>query len=241
VQGAGHCGSCHSARNILFIERGYSSSDSKFLTGNVLDNWYAPNLRGDVSAGLGSWSEDNIVAFLKTGHGHGGASFGAMNQVVEDSAQHMTDDDLHSIAAYLKTLSAEQSVPRKTEPPDFQAYPIEHPGAGLYGGLCARCHGDKGQGRDPDYPMLAGNPAITAKNPASLIHLVLEGSASARTDTGPKPKTMPPFARLTDAEIGEVLSYIRQAWGNNAETVSTKQVTNLRAKIKQSNAAKSKK
>jgi len=48
--------------------------------------------------------EQEIAAFLKSGHGGGLVTFGSMVQVVEDSMQYMSDDDLDAIAFYLKSL-----------------------------------------------------------------------------------------------------------------------------------------
>jgi hypothetical protein len=61
-------------------------------------------LRGDHKDGLGSWSEAQLVQFLKTGRSDHSAVFGGMSDVVEHSMQYMTDADLTAIARYLKSL-----------------------------------------------------------------------------------------------------------------------------------------
>ena len=88
VQGPGHCGACHTPRGIAFQEKSLDESGGSFLSGANLDNWSASNLRGD-RAGLGRWSNDDLVAFLKAGHNRFGSSFGTMNEVVNSSTQYL--------------------------------------------------------------------------------------------------------------------------------------------------------
>ena len=46
-------------------EQGYDDRDPDFLSGALLDGWYAPALRGASGNGIGRWTEDELVAFLK--------------------------------------------------------------------------------------------------------------------------------------------------------------------------------
>ena len=69
VEGLGHCGACHTPKNILG-----GDENNKHLQGGVLEGWFASDLTGDKKTGLGDWSEDDIVTFLKTGaNTHSGA------------------------------------------------------------------------------------------------------------------------------------------------------------------------
>uniref|UniRef100_UPI0034DAC725 c-type cytochrome n=1 Tax=Burkholderia gladioli TaxID=28095 RepID=UPI0034DAC725 len=56
VQGAGHCGACHTPRGPAYNEGGYDQTSPAFLTGGLNDNWFAPNLTGEEVDGLGRWS-----------------------------------------------------------------------------------------------------------------------------------------------------------------------------------------
>ena len=51
VEGPGHCGECHSPRNILG-----GTESSKSLSGGQLGNWLAPNISSDPRWGIGDWS-----------------------------------------------------------------------------------------------------------------------------------------------------------------------------------------
>ncbi|MDD5320998.1 MAG: cytochrome c [Methylococcales bacterium] len=237
VQSLGHCGACHTPRGLGFQERAYTEASPVYLSGAVVDNWYAANLRGDAAAGLGRWSEADIAAFLETGHGGQIAAFGSMIDVIENSTQYLHKDDLNAIAHYLKSLPAYGE--KASYEPDTAAVAIklsamvtgemEHPGAGLYQSFCVKCHKETGNGEPGKFPKLAGNSIVLSKNATSLIRLVLEGGKTAQTKKGPKPREMPAFAKkFTDRQIAEVLSFIRNSWGNEASPVTTRQVSSLR-------------
>lgn len=104
VQGAGHCGTCHTPRAVTMQERGYDEDSQDFLAGSLLDGWYAPSLRQDHNTGLGRWDEDDIFTFLDQGRNRHSVVFGSMAEAYKNSLQFIDDDDLRAIAIYLKTL-----------------------------------------------------------------------------------------------------------------------------------------
>ena len=94
-------------------------------------------------------------------------------------------------------------------------------GARLYDQRCAYCHGDAGQGAAGAYPPLAGNRAVLMANPANLIQIVRHGGYLPATAGNPRPYGMPPFGQvLDDGDIAAVLTYVPDAWGNDAPSVS---------------------
>jgi mono/diheme cytochrome c family protein len=240
VQSLGHCGACHTPRGPAYNELGYTDSSHAYLTGGTNDHWHAPNLTGTSGAGLGRLSADDIAAFLKSGHGAGLATFGSMVQVVEDSTQYLDEQDLKSIASYLKSLPAggnggaydARSTAAQQSVAALHTGNDERPGAGLYQGVCARCHKSDGMGVPLKYPRLAGNPAVLSEQPDSLVRMVLQGGRAPSTEHGPDPKKMPAFAdKLTDTEIARVLTFVRSAWGNDAPPVSTRDVKSMREAV----------
>ncbi len=242
VRALGHCGSCHTPRAVTYNQKAYSEDSPLFLSGHVLDNWYAPTLRGNTASGLGRWSEEDIANFLKNGHASGTTAFGSMNQAIENSTQHFTDEDRRSVARYLKSLTAHDEEaaydPAAQTQPDASTYPKEDAGAGHYMALCGRCHGPAGEGRRDIGPPLAGNSGILVRNPTSLIHMVLEGWTSPRTKAGPPPQKMPGFQSLADREVADVLSYIRNSWGNRAVRVNAAEVAATRKILERDNREK---
>jgi mono/diheme cytochrome c family protein len=240
VQSLGHCGACHTPRGLGFQEKAYSESSPKYLRGALVDNWYAANLTGEPASGLGRWSEADIAAFLETGHGGQIAAFGSMIEVIENSTQYLHKDDLNAIAHYLKSLPAYGE--KASYKPDMPAIAIllssmitgevERPGTGLYQSFCVKCHQETGIGETGKFPKLAGNSIVLSENATSLIRLLLEGSKTAHTRTGPEPQEMPGFSeKLSDRQIAEVLSFIRNNWGNKASPVTTRQVSSLRSAL----------
>jgi mono/diheme cytochrome c family protein len=243
VRTLGHCGACHTPRGLAFQETAYSEESPQYLSGAVVDNWFALNLRGDPASGLQRWSEADIVGFLKDGHSSGGAAFGSMTDVVENSMQYLRDNDLRAIARYLKSLSpgGEKSAYQPDRPDvaiklaALKSGTVERPGAGLYASFCAKCHQLNGKGKARKYPKLAGNSAVLSENPASLIRLVIEGANTPITRTSLESHEMPSFARkLTDRQIAEVLSFIRNSWGNAASPVTARQVASMRSALQKS-------
>ncbi len=236
VQGLGHCGACHSPRGIGFQEKGLDSSDEAYLTGGTLEGWHAPALTADKRLGLGSWSQKEIAQFLKTGHTEKTAAFGSMVDVIQDSTQYMSDSDLMAIAAYLGTVGAEANKYSKPAESDQGATrkalyygDMSQPGAQLYVDNCAACHRTDGKGYTNTFPALAQNPVLLSEDPSSLISLVLHGSKVPMTQSAPTGLTMPDFGwRLNDQEVADLVTFIRNGWGNKAPAVSKDDVADLR-------------
>jgi len=236
VEGPGHCGSCHTPRSLTLQEVALTGNQPAFLSGAEIDNFTAVDLRGDNLTGLGAWNENDIVQFLKTGHNAHAAVFGGMSDVVTDSTQYMTDDDLKAIAHYLKSLPGTGNKPvfayDDSTAKVLAALNVSAPGALDYMNNCAACHLSSGKGYDDTFPALAGNPVVVAPNPEALIVLILDGSTRVATAGAPTDFAMPGFAnRLSDQQVADLASFIRAGWGNKAGPVSADEVTKLRAKL----------
>ncbi len=229
VETVAHCGACHTPRGLAYEERASDRSSPLFASGSDVDKWYAANLTADPASGLGRWSQADIAQFLGSGHAHGGAAFGSMEQLVENSGQYMTPSDRDAIARYIKTLPAHGETSKVAAPlPEV----FEMPGAGIYAQDCAGCHGVDGQGTPGKYPRLADNAIVLSQDPMSQTRLVLEGAVTPKTAAGPAQQHMPAFAQLTDRQVADVLTYIRQSWGNSAPPVSERKVADMRGFLK---------
>jgi mono/diheme cytochrome c family protein len=227
VDGLGHCGACHTPKDLLF-----GDITSKAFTGGVVDHWYAADLTGNPHTGLGKWGHDDVVRFLATGRNPYATAAGNMQEKVTLSTSHMTGEDRAAIATYLKSLPADQ--PRKTaEPrPDQMAE-----GRAIFVARCQGCHQPPGQpdqsgaGPLPDYPKLAGDTLILGRDPATVIRIILQGAESPVTPNEKTTYSMPAFATLGDSEIAAVATYIRNSWGNRAEPVTPRAVKTLRVEL----------
>jgi mono/diheme cytochrome c family protein len=233
VQGLGHCGACHTPRGVAWQEKALDDGSSDYLSGAALDAWYAPDLRGDVRTGLGGWSKDDIVDFLKAGHNRGETAFGSMIDVVNNSTPYMSDADLNAIAIYLKSLpaTATQQAPayNQATATTLRSGHASEPGATVYTGTCANCHGLDGKGFSPYIPALAGNPIVLDDDPSSLINLVLNGSSPLVVRGTPDAYRMPQFReQYSDQQIADVVTFIRNGWGNQAPAVTAADVAKMR-------------
>ena len=99
------------------------------------------------------------------------------------------------------------------------------PGAAVYSQSCAGCHGATGTGVAGQFPPLAGNPVVVG-DPSKVIPIVLKGLSGSITVKGQTyNNTMPPWkGTLSNKQIADVITYIRNAWGNKASTVTEAQV-----------------
>ena len=214
VQGPAHCAACHSPKNGLEAD-----SQSHPFEGGVIEGWFAPNLTGDPRSGLGAWSEDDLVLFLKTGRNPHTAAGGMMAGVVQGSVSQMDDGDIRAIATYIKSLPP--SAPRPAPRVDPAAMTR---GGAVFTAQCAGCHADT------NLPPLQGSPNIQASNPMTLIRYVLNGTKTAVTAAHPQPAVMPGMAaQLDDRQAADVLTYVRNSWGNAAPPVGAGQVAKVRA------------
>jgi len=224
VQGLGHCGACHTPRNAL----GAGDADRP-LQASQINNWVAPNLSNDDRQGLGKWSADDIVQYLRTGQNGTAIASGPMAEVVGYSTSRMSETDLRAIATYLKENGAAAPQTPATITPDDSRMRI---GAAIYADSCMACHNRTGEGVSGLFPRLAGTPSIQQTDPTSLIHVVIAGARGSATDAKPTGPAMPSLGwRLNNDQIAAVVTYIRNSWGNAAPAATASQVAALRAKI----------
>jgi mono/diheme cytochrome c family protein len=222
VNGLGHCGACHTPKSALGADK-----SGRDFQGGTLDNWVAPDLTANERTGLGSWSVDDVTEYLGTGrNAHAGAG-GAMADVITYSTSLMSDADRHAMAVYLKSRAASPSVARVQ--PDAGAM---HRGAAIYSDACASCHLENGVGQPRYFPPLGPNAMLQQADPIGLEHLILAGGRIGISPTRPSPMTMPSFAwKLSDQEVADVSTFIRNTWGNQAAAVSVADVRSARKKL----------
>jgi mono/diheme cytochrome c family protein len=240
VEGLGHCGECHTPRAITMQVKASTPADgSAYLSGAVIENYFAPSLRNGGPGTLGEWSTADLVQFLQTGANDRGIAFGSMSDVIIHSTQYMTSEDALATAKYLKTLgnsSDALQAPFVYDAREHRALKngdASKPGAMLYLDNCAACHRPDGLGYERVFPRLAGNPIVQAQNSLSVISIVLEGSRTPRTGAAPAQFTMPSFAwRLSDQEIADVVNFVRTSWGNQASAASVDEVSRTRSSVR---------
>ncbi len=209
VEGAGHCGECHTPRNPLG-----GMIDSQSLAGAVVDGFLAPNISSDARFGIGGWSEQEIVDFLHRGSTARTVVFGPMSEVVHDSMAYMTDDDLHAIATYLKATPPRHGA--LIDPARDQRQSVAR-GAAVYAANCAQCHQANGAGVANSIPMLASNSVVIQRGPEDAARPIRGGLAGLGT-SGARPSF---GGALDDREVADVVNYVRTEWGNTSDASAT--------------------
>ena len=245
VRGLGHCSACHAERNALGASVNNQFSD-QLLGGALMPmrDWYAPSLVDPAEAGVAHLPRQDVVALLKTGIAPNASMLGPMAEVVAGSTQFWTDADLNATAAYLQSLpqvdvkTSAKSIASDKSRPALSKPVLFDKGAKIFTQHCATCHGEQGQGMRVEgnvaLPALAGNRAVTLSNTTNLVRILLAGGYAPSTAGNPRPFGMPPFAHvLNDEDIAAVTTYIRNAWGNQADSVTAADVVRQRRGVVQ--------
>jgi mono/diheme cytochrome c family protein len=236
-----HCSACHTPRNALMAEEGSGAA----LSGGSVGPWYAPNITSDPNAGIGAWSEADLVKYLKTGDVAGKAqAAGPMAEAIENSLQHLPDADLKALAVFLQqspAIASNESKPRfsygKASVTEVEQRGLTtgvDAGWKVFSGSCAQCHqANAGGTANGAYPSLFNNSATGAYRPDNLVAAILHGVD--RTVDGHH-HFMPPFGsdgsfteRLSDDEIAAVSNYVLTRYGNPELHVSAQDVAVQRA------------
>lgn len=236
VRGPAHCGTCHTPRNLFMAEK-----ISSEMSGGDVGFWHAPNITSDANSGVGGWSVEDLVAYMRDGHAMGKSqAAGPMAEAVDNSLRFLTPGDLRAIAVYVKTVppvhdtADTQPVFAWGSPSDNLAgvrgvaLPLDRnsmTGPQLYDAYCATCHQAQGQGSfDGGLPSLLHNTALGRANTNNLVIVMLEG---LHRQPG---VLMPGFAKeLSDTQIAALASYLIENFGNPAAKVTVGQVAELRA------------
>lgn len=228
VEGLGHCGMCHTPINKLG-----GNSESKAFQGGLIpmQDWYAPSLTSNRETGLGDWSLQDVESYLHKGVSARGAVYGPMSEVVYNSLQYLTDEDISAIALYLRSLAQRNDPAAEVPTVSVEENSLlMQLGAKVYSEQCAICHGAKGRGEPTRYPPLAANQSIEMESAVNPIRMVLNGGFPPGTPGNPMPYGMPPFAQsLSNDEVAAVVTYIRASWGNHGTAISPGQVDELRS------------
>jgi len=102
-------------------------------------------------------------------------------------------------------------------------------GLAVYSRTCIACHQPTGKGLPPVFPSIAETPIVVG-NPELPIKFILQGLIGPITVGGMTYNSvMPPVAGVSDGDIADVLTYVRQSFGNKGNPVSVDQVKAVRA------------
>jgi mono/diheme cytochrome c family protein len=220
VEGLGHCGACHSPRNLMGAEQ-----KSRGLAGGEAEGWHAYAL-GAASRSPVRWDEAALSEYLFRGfHPLHGVARGPMAPVVENLAE-VPRADADAMAHYLASLDGRSGASRVEQGTKAQAAaPVgpgwlpqsagaqaatpkaaDGPGAALYAAACASCH-EGGRALPLGGIDLSLSTALSSDTPENLLIVVMQGLPAADGVVGP---VMPGFADvMDDAEIADLAGFLR--------------------------------
>ncbi|WP_049103377.1 c-type cytochrome, partial [Burkholderia cenocepacia] len=225
VDGAGHCGACHTPRNALGAEKGGLA----YLSGGEAEGWVAPPLVASPAAPV-PWTEGALFDYLRTGFSaqHGVAA-GPMAPVVAGLAA-LPESDVQAIAHYLASLSppvdaavAANAAAGHARGADTVATLGLENGRRAFDAACAVCHAESGGvGHFGVRPLMGLNTSVSQATPDNLLRVLHHGIDQPATD---RLGYMPGFGdAFDDRQMAELAAYIRAryapgqpAWRNLAE------------------------
>jgi len=232
VEALGHCGDCHTPRTAL-----QSLDNRRKFAGGLAEGWRAYNLSSDQESGIGTWTADDLLGYLKTGRSQDhGSAFGPMAEAVHLSFRKMTDADLRAIVEYVRTippvstpdLPAPKLEPASDRPLESTAVDSSPRGHEIFAGMCAGCHSWTGVGSYIPHTTLTGSRSVNDPTARNVALAVLRG-ASDLPSADNAIATMPAFGNvLTDYDVAAVANYVISRFGATPSSITEAEVRALR-------------
>jgi mono/diheme cytochrome c family protein len=224
-----HCGECHTPRNLAF-----ALDNRKKFAGAVAAGWHAFDITSDKGSGIGAWSDDDLSAYLATGHSlaHGTAA-GPMGEAVDRGLSKMSPPDIRALVTYLRTIPAIASpdLPARLAPPAPPSpkqggATVDVSGKRIFEGACVSCHDWTGVSAISPFATIAGTRAVNDRTATNVAQIVISGTVRS---TPPGVLSMPAFGRThSDVEIAAVTNYVTGRFGSEPSNISAKDVADLR-------------
>ncbi|MFY9755177.1 MAG: cytochrome c [Pseudolabrys sp.] len=223
-----HCGDCHTPRNLAF-----ALDNRRKFGGAVAAGWRAYDITSDKGTGIGSWSDEEVFAYLAKGHAMGrGTASGPMGEAVDHSFSQMDPADIRALVTYLRSIPAVASSEPATIAPPAPASPKEGgavadaPGRKVFAQACVSCHSWTGVSALSPFATISGSRAVNDPSATNVAQIVISGT---RRFT-PGAMSMPAFgSTYTDTEIAAVANYVTGRFGNSASKLTAKDVADLRS------------
>ena len=231
VEAMGHCGECHTPRNLL-----QALNHREKFAGAVQSGWRAYNITSDAKSGIGAWSEAELAQYLSGGHADGrGTAAGPMGEAVDNSLHYLTQGDIAAIVAYLRSVprisSSDLGEPKATPAPashnEGVAANVDARGKAIYAGACAGCHDWTGRSPVLDSATLTGVRSVNDPTATNVVQVILRGAQRSDSDAG---TSMPAFGHAySDEEIASLANYVTARFGAQPSAVTAQSIAKLRA------------
>jgi mono/diheme cytochrome c family protein len=127
-----------------------------------------------------------------------------------------------SVCQLLTSFQVVKNTQQNSKPASGQSGPE------LFKTYCLSCHQADGNGVRGMYPPLAGNEVVTGPS-EKVITIVLFGLEGPIEVNGREyNQLMPSQDYLSDKQVADVLTYVRNSWGNKADQIKPEQVNKIR-------------
>ncbi|WP_322996072.1 cytochrome c [Castellaniella sp.] len=213
----GHCIECHTPRGIVG-----QMTLTKSLEGGDAEAIHAPNITPTALADRG-WTTADLQRFLAKGIAPQGSAYGSMYEAFHYSLRHLSDADNQAAVRYLTGDSpAAATLLAPATPAEVTSVQA---GRKHYLALCAGCHSASGEGKPNVTVALAGNSTVRNPDPNNLLQVMLHGLGQKDFPDNQGRQAMPGFAgALNDAELAELINYVRVEFGGQQGDVTAKTV-----------------
>ncbi|MCJ8144041.1 cytochrome c [Ancylobacter sp. A5.8] len=225
VEATGHCGECHTPRNLM-----QALDQRRKFGGGVAEGWSAYNISADKVSGVGDWSAEQLAAYLAAGHAKGrGAASGPMGEAVELSLSHLTPSDIAAIVTYLRSVppvAGDLPALAGAAPATPVLASLDNPvGQRVFQGNCASCHDWTGAGAVRSEAQLTGVRGVNDPSGTNVALMVLHGSGP----TWPGHPYMPGFGHAySNAEVAAVANYVTARFGAAPSGLTAADIARLR-------------
>lgn len=229
VEALGHCGECHTPRNLFF-----ALNNRQKFGGAVQAGWRAYNITADRSSGVGAWSDADLTHYLSMGHAEGrGTAAGPMGEAVDESLSHLKPGDITAMVTYLRSVpgvtTSDLPEPRSTPAAAAQLAATDSNAHGkvVYEGACAGCHGWTGVSPVIPFATLTGTRSVNDPSANNVAQVIIGGG---HRNLPIDANNMPAFgATYSDAEIAAVANYVTALYGVKGSALTAAHVAKLRA------------
>jgi mono/diheme cytochrome c family protein len=230
AEALGHCGDCHTPRNLL------QALDNRYkFEGTIIGGWHAYNITSDRDSGVGAFSDADLSTYLSVGHADGrGTASGPMGEVVDQSLSHLVPSDVSALVIYLRSIPAMHSSdlpsPKRTaasaSPREGPVVAADRPGKAVFEQACASCHSWSGTGLLTAFATLTGTRAVNDPTATNVAQIILSGT---ERHTAAGEVFMPAFGEgYSDVEIAAVANYVTARFGAQPSAVTAQEVAKLR-------------
>jgi len=228
VEAAGHCGECHTPRNLA-----YAMKTEQALEGQVLEGWNAVSITPEALKN-NDWTLSSLTDFFATGNSEQGTTFGGMKLVIQESLSHLTPEQRLAMSVYLLDLKQEEV---EVSLPPSRGYLSDEKksekGYSTYAAYCSGCHGADGLGKPNAVVALDKNSIFNDTSTFNAIAVVLRGLPKQQESLVKGSVAMTSFSdSISDQDVADLVNFANTTWGNKTSSnITASEVKDVREQL----------